>query len=156
MIEASEAKDAKTLGAIPPPDLDGPDLARRFAEIKPTDGITVVKIKSLRQACLDCAVLISMTTPPSRERSIAITKLEEATLWAIKAATVGPLGTVEDMPHLPGSGAETLPHKAWMQISEDLKDDEGSPDVGQGVAPPAEADAPDAELDGDPEDDDGD
>jgi len=40
---------------------------------------------ALREAAKNLAVLICELTPPSREQSLAITKLEEVIMWANKA-----------------------------------------------------------------------
>ena len=43
----------------------------------------------LKDAAAACEQLIEQT-PPSRERSLAITKLEEAIMWAVKGLTATP------------------------------------------------------------------
>ena len=43
------------------------------------------KITKLRQAFSDLHDLIEMHAPSSREKSVAITNLETAAMWAIKA-----------------------------------------------------------------------
>lgn len=36
----------------------------------------------IREACLDLAITISYLVPPGRERSLALTHLEEVMMWA--------------------------------------------------------------------------
>jgi hypothetical protein len=45
-------------------------------------------LRELRQQFLDISVAIDDLLPPSRERSLAITKLDEARMWACNAATM--------------------------------------------------------------------
>ncbi len=112
------------------PDPEGLELARRFAELKPVDDLVAQRIKAVRQATLDVAILISMTTPKSREQSVAITKLEEACMWAVRAALADPLGKIEDELHTPGVDAQTLPARAWMQVG--AREDAGGKPLGGG------------------------
>lgn len=37
---------------------------------------------SVRHACLELAATVEMLVPPGREQSLAITKIEEAMMWA--------------------------------------------------------------------------
>jgi len=41
--------------------------------------------EEIRSTALKFAILIHTTCPPSREKSLAITKLEEAVMWANKS-----------------------------------------------------------------------
>ena len=50
----------------------------------------VKKIEVLREAAKVFAEAIESQTPVSRERSLAITKLEEALMWAIKSVVLEP------------------------------------------------------------------
>jgi len=43
------------------------------------------RYKELRDKARSLAIMIIEMTPPSREQSLAITKLEEAIMWANKA-----------------------------------------------------------------------
>ncbi len=45
--------------------------------------------REIRQRCLDLAIFIDDQLPPSRERSCALTKLDEARMWACSAAVAG-------------------------------------------------------------------
>lgn len=55
-----------------------------------------VKIKQLRERFSDINNLIMETCPPSRERSVALTELETAAMWAIKSVVFNDLdSTVE-------------------------------------------------------------
>ena len=45
----------------------------------------VAQIQAVREACKALNTLLMTVVPPSRERSLAITKLEEVSMWANKA-----------------------------------------------------------------------
>lgn len=67
------------------------ELQHRFV-FKPLksseDGI---RHESVEAACLDVAeIILEETGPPSREQSLAITKLEEVMFWANAAIARGP------------------------------------------------------------------
>lgn len=47
------------------------------------------RLRDIRQRCLDLAVFIDDQLPPSRERSCALTELDEARMWACSAAVAG-------------------------------------------------------------------
>lgn len=47
------------------------------------------RLREIRQRCLDLAIFIDDQLPPSRERSCAMTKLDEARMWACSAAVAG-------------------------------------------------------------------
>lgn len=47
------------------------------------------RLREIRQRCLDLAIFIDDQLPPSRERSCALTKLDEARMWACSAAVAG-------------------------------------------------------------------
>ncbi len=49
---------------------------------------SISAIKQLRQGFSDLHGLIEELTPKSREQSVAITQLETAAMWAIKALVV--------------------------------------------------------------------
>lgn len=57
------------------------DLQVRFTYHAPTEGQASL-YQTLRGEALKLAVLIDQYTPESREKSLAITKLEEAVMWA--------------------------------------------------------------------------
>lgn len=46
-------------------------------------------LRDLRQRFLDLAIAIDDLLPPSRERSLALTHLDDARQWACNAATLG-------------------------------------------------------------------
>lgn len=60
---------------------EGLEIEKRFTYHPPKDG-QAAKYTLLRNQARDFACLINYNCPPSRERSIAITKLEEAIMWA--------------------------------------------------------------------------
>ena len=49
-----------------------------------SDAVTAIK-----QAALDLELVIKANTPVSRRQSVALTHLETASMWAVKAAVVG-------------------------------------------------------------------
>lgn len=57
------------------------DLENRFTYHKPKEGQTE-KYQELRDAARDLAFQIVQSQPEGREQSLAITKLEEAIMWA--------------------------------------------------------------------------
>jgi len=58
-------------------------LARRFDHHPPKTQDTVERHGAVRSVFLGAAVeIVGLTGPPTREQSIAITKLEEAMFWA--------------------------------------------------------------------------
>ena len=59
-------------------------IDKPFASHVPSDG-GMDKITALREAFTAVARLIEETCPASRQRSVAITELETAAMWAIKA-----------------------------------------------------------------------
>jgi hypothetical protein len=44
----------------------------------------------IRSSAIELAILINLATPDSREKSLAITHLEEAVMWANKALALHP------------------------------------------------------------------
>lgn len=59
-------------------------MLKTFAYHKPSpEGLNA--ITDLREAFSDMHKLIELRAPASRERSIALTELETAAMWAIKA-----------------------------------------------------------------------
>lgn len=59
-----------------------PDIAHRFAFHPATTQEKRDEHTSMRQACHQAAQTINDKAPDSREKSLAITKLEEAMMWA--------------------------------------------------------------------------
>lgn len=59
----------------------GPDLENRFTH-HPPFGSQPDRYKTIRRIALGLADLIDGACPPSREKSLAFTKLEEAVMWA--------------------------------------------------------------------------
>ena len=57
------------------------DLERRFTYHPPKPG-QEGKFDDIRSCALELALVVEDAAPPSREKSLAITKLEEAVMWA--------------------------------------------------------------------------
>jgi hypothetical protein len=57
------------------------DLRHRF-DHHPPSGTKAEKHQTIRRDCLMVAQTIDVLTPDSREKSLAITALEEAMMWA--------------------------------------------------------------------------
>ena len=68
------------------------DLEHRFAFHPATTEEKRDEHTSMRQACLRAAQTIDETAPDGREKSLAITKLEEAMMWANAAVARGNSG----------------------------------------------------------------
>lgn len=60
------------------------DLEKRFTYHPPLPN-QVERYKSIRHAALQFAELIKVSTPESREQSLALTNLEQTVMWANKA-----------------------------------------------------------------------
>lgn len=54
----------------------------------PKDEDVIRRFEHLREAAKDLGREIFNSCPPSRERSLAITKLEETVMWAVKSIAV--------------------------------------------------------------------
>lgn len=67
------------------------ELETRFTYVAPTEG-QIPKFQKIRHDALELARVISDSTPPCREQSLAITKLEEAVMWANAAIARRGLG----------------------------------------------------------------
>ncbi len=65
--------------------MNAEDLRKRFTHHAPKPGQSE-RYQSLRDQAIDLAAEIIILCPDSRERSLAITKLEESVMWA-NAAT---------------------------------------------------------------------
>ena len=71
------------------PNTPNTPISERFEHKKPNEeGVKV--IQDTRDACKDLAVLLDRIVPESREKSLAITKLEEVSMWANKAIVFHP------------------------------------------------------------------
>jgi hypothetical protein len=49
---------------------------------------TVAQIERIREAAKQFGLTVFREAPASRERSLAITKIEEAVMWAVKSAAL--------------------------------------------------------------------
>ena len=58
------------------------DLHNRFDYHKPKDATVAARHEKVRTLCRDLAENLMDLTPPTREQSLAITKLEEVMFWA--------------------------------------------------------------------------
>lgn len=58
------------------------DLENRFNYHPPKDDQTRMNHETVRECLLETAEIIVSITPEGREQSLAITKLEEAMMWA--------------------------------------------------------------------------
>lgn len=61
--------------------VDEKELEIRFTYHRP-NGDQPSRYEDLREAAKSLAVMIMSYCPPSREQSLAVTKLEEAVMWA--------------------------------------------------------------------------
>jgi hypothetical protein len=59
-----------------------PDLDLRFTHHPPPDLDTARRHREVRTAVHDCARALDTLLPDSREKSLVLTKLEEALMWA--------------------------------------------------------------------------
>lgn len=66
------------------------DLIARFTHYPPTEVKGRIHML-VRDAVFSCAVFILKMTPPCREQSLALTKLEEVMFWANAAIARYPL-----------------------------------------------------------------
>lgn len=65
-------------------------MKKTYAHHQPSD-FGIVKIGALREAFSDLHSRIEALAPNSRERSVALTNLETAAMWAIKAVVCNDL-----------------------------------------------------------------
>jgi hypothetical protein len=61
--------------------MDADDILKRFTYHPPKDG-QPEKYTAIRDKAHQLAVLINDTCPDSREKSLAVTNLEESVMWA--------------------------------------------------------------------------
>lgn len=66
------------------------DLDRRFF-VQPTNALAASVHGELRRGFRELAALVAARVPPGRERSLALTKLEEGMFWA-NAGAARPAG----------------------------------------------------------------
>ena len=62
--------------------MDKRELDNRFMFHSPKDQVTKDSHEAIRDACLQHAEFLEGLLPDSREKSLAITKLEEVMFWA--------------------------------------------------------------------------
>ena len=58
------------------------EIGHRFAHHPPKDDETIRRHEGVRDLCGDLATYFAAHLPESREKSLAMTKLEEAMFWA--------------------------------------------------------------------------
>ena len=80
-LVASHTDLAVALTAYKPTEDDAKKLQNRFTYHAPK-GDQAIRYTMLRDAMKDVARLYVTLTPPSREQSLALTKLEESSMWA--------------------------------------------------------------------------
>jgi hypothetical protein len=69
--------------------LGAEELHRRFTYVPPT-GTKVHKHEEARSNTLDLATVYDVLLPDSREKSLALTALQEALMWANAAIATNP------------------------------------------------------------------
>lgn len=62
--------------------MDIADIHNRFVYHKPADDLVAAKHDGVRNMCADLAHMLNDMLPESREKSLAITHLEEVMMWA--------------------------------------------------------------------------
>lgn len=70
--------------------MDAADLSNRFAYHKPPDEATANLHSVVRGECLRVAAWLNDVLPEGREKSLAITHLEETMMWANAAIARNP------------------------------------------------------------------
>lgn len=63
-------------------------LEHSFGYHKPPDAFSVCRLDDIRLVFLNLAKTVVDVCPAGRERALAITKLEEACMWAIKSVAL--------------------------------------------------------------------
>lgn len=66
------------------PGFSPPEVEGRFAYHAPTPD-QLERIQRVRRACMDLAHILMTDVKDSRERSLAITNLEQVSMWANRA-----------------------------------------------------------------------
>ena len=61
-------------------------IAAEFRPVYKNDAETIARITRIKQEATPLLETVKLI-PPSRERSVALTKLEESVMWAVKAAS---------------------------------------------------------------------
>lgn len=64
------------------PQLSNEELTKRFSYHAPKNEGTKKAHEEIRQACLQLALFVNLQVPEGREKSLAITHLEEVMMWA--------------------------------------------------------------------------
>lgn len=72
------------------------DLQNRFGYHPPNKPGIAEAHEFVREMCFDLAVVIDRIIPDGREKSTAITKIEEAMMWANAAIARNPEGVSEE------------------------------------------------------------
>lgn len=70
--------------------MEASDIQNRFEYHPPKDENTKWSHERVRAVCLNAAIEINALCPDGREKSLAITKLEEAMMWANAAIARAP------------------------------------------------------------------
>lgn len=65
------------------------DIARSFSFHNRLDKQVASCLPRIREAFLSAAKFVLENCPAGRERAVAITKLEEASMWAVKSVVLG-------------------------------------------------------------------
>lgn len=81
LAQDNESEERRIAMAAPSVFEERADLLNRFTYHPPKEG-QAERYETLRARGLELAMIINELTPPSRERSLAITKLEESIMWA--------------------------------------------------------------------------
>jgi hypothetical protein len=64
------------------------ELEKRFGRTPVTDSLALHAMDEIRHIMSNAALEITLRCPDSRERSLALTALEEASMWAVKSIAV--------------------------------------------------------------------
>lgn len=77
--------------------VDNNELIERFRHHPPSDSAVVSAHQTIRGVCQNAAVWMNVHLPESREKSLALTALQEAMMWGNAAVAIH---------GLPGQGGE--------------------------------------------------